>query len=378
MPDKKLYTLPIPNDAQMSASSSQQRQVAKQGGLAGNLPSTEGVGLKPGSFTISGQYRALYANLMARELEELFDAGDINEVPYFTPSSADAKDGYYTLENVDVSPVKPQEPDFQQFTGNITRVGSQRTHWRAVHSTPDSTVTNDFGSTTTPYVTAPATATMVRWYDEVGKQTEAATVASTTTTEHIDVDLYDASASSFTDPTLIFTVPYTDEGKGDPLVWDDQGHGFANRTDADGIPQWEKVFSTTHNFVGVPVVTNGHVRLYFDFPNNSLAVEEYSAGSWSDVALGTSDWQLTDFEPYRFGVETVEAQVEFEDTSSSGEYRFDMVLHRGWQWPQWLRPVDESNAPEQDLIDLLNSVASSIDTDPQMEQTVVPRSEVRK
>lgn len=375
---RTLYTLPLPTDAQTSTGQEHRRQLSKQGTVDGSDPVAEAVSTDPNEFTLEGQFRGRYADVMATEIEELFSAGDVREVPFFGDFDGPA-DGYYTLETVDVNPVHPGVDDLDQFNGRITYVGSRRSHWRALDCAP-APVENDFGSEETALVGVPATASKARWFDAVSKQREEATPIETHSAEHADVAVYDALDASFEDPTLIYDVPYDAEGPIDPMVWDDRGEG--DREDGDGVPQWQDVFDTRHNYVGDPVLSNGLVRLFVDEDANDLTAEEWDDGAdeWSAVALGTSDWELFDLDITRIGIERVEAQVEFWDPTASPTeyYSLDMLLRSGATEPQWIRPEDETSATPSGLQDLLDPVASAHAQSAQATQTVISRAEVRR
>lgn len=380
MSDRWLYVLPLPGNARTTSRQEVQQSVAKQGVVDQGVPVTETVALDPGEFALAGRIAGKNAAVMAEEFEELFEA-DVGPLPFFRDGSASGpKDGYYAAERFSTEPVNASVADLQEITdGRIALQGTDRSHWRAL-TTDATSPSTDFGSTSRADVGVRASATTVRWFDPRGKQIEEATVQATRTTEGGDVELYDADAASFVDPTLIYSLAYADEGDVDPLVWDDKGN--AAREDGSNDLQWQHVFDTRHHFDGKPVVSNGLARLTFDESANSLSAEEWNSGtsSWDAKSLGTSDWELFDVDLQRIGLERVDAQVEFRDPTQSptAYYNLDMVLHRGYLWPQWLRTEDSDSSTPSGLQTKLDPIASAITRHPQATQTLVERSETQE
>ena len=378
MPNKNLYALSIPQDSQTLTRSQIKRNTATHGILGQDTAAVQSISLEPGQQLLRGQFRGKYSSIMAEEIEQLFNAGGIESVPFFTVGSQSKEDGYYALKNVDVEPLDPRGDGVHKFDGVLTKEGTRESKRRVV-ATTERQAENDFGNNQTAYVGVPSTAKDVRWLDSESGQTEAVTVVETRTAEHGDVDVVDAKASSYTDPTLVYDLAYDQEGKVDPVVWDDHGRA---KLDSDGINSWQWVFSTAHEYSGNPVCDNGLVRLTFDVAANTLSVEEWdsSTSTWSAVALGTSSWEFAGLDVTEIGLASIDAQVRFQDPSQSptAEYHLNMSLKRGWEWPLWTVPENETPPTPAGLQDLLAPVASGSDYDPQEQQTLIAREEVRK
>jgi hypothetical protein len=360
MNERILYTLKIPEDAQTSTSSTKRRNISESSVVAGGQSTAESISLQPGEQRLTGSYRGRYAERMAAKFEELFDAGDIEEVPLYGRERQLPSDGYYVLRDVEQQPQDPRgfgEDGIYRFDGALKKTGTRNTHWRATDTTLVQ-VDNDFGNDTTGYIGSPAAATKVRWYDGVGT-TEAASVVATRSAEYRDVDIYDADASSF-----------------DVIVWDDHG---GSKTDTDGVLQWQRVFDAGHKFAGNALISNGLLRLRFAGSVPELTAQEWddAAGAWSDVALGASDWELLDLDITTLAMARVDAQVRFENTSDGSEYPLNMSLKRGYPDAQWSIPENESGPIPSGLQDKLDPVADSSVVDPQEDKTLVAREEVR-
>ncbi len=386
MPDRRIYTLSIPAGVQESASTDLRRQLATSGTVTPGPAQAESIATDPDERRLEGHFgHETFGPILAAEFEELFGAADVGAVPYVVVGAEDPRDGYYELgSQCRVEPGHPADDAIWRFrNARLTRVGSRRSHWRAVRTNQEFRNDYDFGSTETAAVGIPAAASKVRWFDAETGAREEATATTTRTGEFGDVDVYDADASSFAAPTLIYDVAYADDARADLRVWDTRG--TADRDDADGTPQWQMVFDPSHDYVGVPAVSNKLLRLTFDEPNNSLSAERWGAGSsaWTSQSLGTSDWELFDVDVYYLGVERVEAQVEFRDPTQSPTafHSLDMRLWRGGADAQWVRTrtdKESATAPPQGLQDLLAPIATSNTMSARADAGLVGRSEARK
>jgi hypothetical protein len=378
MNERILYVLKIPEDAQTATSSTKRRNISESSVVAGGQSTAESISLQPGEQRLTGSYRGRYAERMAAKFEELFDAGDIEEVPLYGRERQLPSDGYYVLRDVEQQPQDPRgfgEDGIYRFDGALKKTGTRNTHWRATDTTLVQ-VDNDFGNDTTGYIGAPAAATKVRWYDGVGT-TEAVSAVATRSAEHRNVDVYDADASSFEDPALIYDVRLDEDAWVDVIVWDDHG---GSKTDNDGVLQWQRVFDAGHEYSGNALISNGLLRLTFDEDVPELTAEEWDDANqtWSSVSLGTSDWEFRDLDVTHLSSARVDAQVLFENTSTSEEYALDMSLKRGYHDALWARPENESDPTPSGLQTKLDPIASTSVVDPEESKTLIPREEVRK
>ncbi|NEU57098.1 hypothetical protein [Halorussus sp. MSC15.2] len=375
MTDRKLYTLTIPADSQTSARTKTKRNTSKQGVLDEDVGVVESLSTDPDRRQVRGQYRGVRAELMATELAELFEASQFEAVGYAAADGSTPVDGYYTPETLDVRRLDPREGGVVAFKGAMSRAGTRESHRRAVE-TAVVQVENDFGNEQTASIGIPAKATDVRWFDRETGQTEPVSTVETRAAEHGDVNVVGGRNTPFDDATLVYDLPYADEGKADVVIWDDHSRA---KYDGDALNTWQRAFSTAHEFSGVPVVDNSLVRVHLD-ASAGLSVESWdsSTSSWSSVALGTSNWSFDAWDITRISPTRVTVQCRFVNSSSSSSpFHLDMSVKRGWQWPQWTVPTGETPPTPSGLQDLLSPVADGQDYQPQSEQGLIAREEVR-
>lgn len=395
MAKRILYTQAVPDRAQSEDRMQVQRNVSKQGVVEGEQASTETVSLAPDQELLQSWFRGKYAQIMADEFEELFSAPGIDEVPFYVPNSNQKVNGYYSLENVQPQRGDPRTDKVHMFDGTYTRIGTRKTHWRAVRSAPED-VDNDFGSDSTEEVAIHERATDVRWFDETGGTTESATVQRNETGEFAHTDIYDTSEPSFNDPILIYSLPYEHEGRVDVRVWDDHnrvknqeefsepkvGSSTVGSTSTGGsntVSSWQKVFHPEHEFTGRVIVENGILRLKFYEDSGFIRARRWSEamGDYEKVSLGSTDWRMRDIDLTFIGMHRVEAQVTFRDSSGT-EYRLDLVLSRGQTSALWTQPTNESSNAPSDLQTRLDPVARTTDRDAKGDSTLFRREAVRK
>lgn len=387
MTDRRLYVQAIPSDSQTLTKSQLRRQLASFGAVSGGQSTVESISLDPGEQRLRGQYRGKYAAKMASELEELFSADGITTVPYYGVDETTTEDGYYALGgggSVTVGRLDPREDALQEFDGTLTKEGTRASQWRAVATEPTSVADRSWaGNTTTALVGVPAAATQVQWFDASTGATADPSVVETRQCEFGAIEIYDAEAAPYSTPTLIYGLDYAEEGGVDCRVWDDRGAGLANRTDSEGVLQWQKVYRADHEFAvtsgALAIVDSGRLRLAFDESAKSLTAQRWddAAGAWSDVALGSSNWVFATLDVQVIGAAVVEAQVTFRDPSQSptATYTLEMLLPRGYASALWLYPVGEGPVPSG-LQTLLDPIASAQTNDPQPSKGLVAKSEV--
>jgi len=366
----------LPRGGERGGTGGRASSLTAAGNLSEGEPVVDDIASQPGDYSPSGVYRGRYARKMAQELEELGSSGAISTVALFdqTTGADHPRAGYYVVESGDTNAERAQSDRLQKWSLTLRRQGTKASHWRAVQTT-ESNPRNDFGNdTSSALIGVPAAASKTRWYNEETHETESASVASTVTGEFGDVDRYDTTASSYSSPTLLFEIDYSEEEDLDLRVWDTREE--ASKTDADSAVQWQKVFDTAHDPTGSLVVDNGLLRLTFDDASQSLGVEEWDTGSssWTSKSLGTSDWRLFDTDLRRIGQCDVRGRVEFEDPTSGGFCTLTMSLQRGFTKVRWLEPTTEPTP--SGLQDLLAPIAHAGQYERSPSQTVVARDEV--
>jgi hypothetical protein len=399
MTDRLLHSLAIPENARTESRDDRQRRVSKQGQLGSGPGVARSISLEPGQQLLTGYYSGKFAALQERMIEELFDAGGIEVVPYAGRTTQTADDGYYVLENITTERPDPRVADFNRFDGRLTKKGTRSSHWRAVR-TAVQTESNPFGSAATPEFGLVDRASKVRWYDAEGGTLEDATAQRTVDGEHDPIAIYDASEPSFDDPVLLYTLPYSEEWPTDCRVWDTYDRSKVYREtqdityhvgDADATvgtatvgqsvtlevaSQWQRVFTTDHNWRGDTVLENDVLRLEIDRPETRLKAYRWDGRDeiYEVVQLGASSWRVSDLNVKRIGLATIEAQVEFSDSSGS-THNLNLDLYRGLEDSVWTNPSNEGAVPSG-LTDRLDPIAATTDDVPIATDDVIERDEV--
>jgi hypothetical protein len=315
MTDRRLYALTFPEGIQTRAENTLRKAQQRQGVLGSDTGNVESIASEPGERPLTVEYPDEYARLRATELRELA-SGLSQPLPYYGTTASTPTDGYYSVSQVNrAGPVDPRSGKFQRVRVTVTKEGTPASHWRQVMTDPVQ-VDHPFGTTTEAEVGVPAAASKVRWFNAETGATEAPTVQATRTGEDGDVDILDATASSYDAPDLLYELAFAEEGITDPRVWDDQGN--SSRTDANGALQWQKVFAASHRYEGKIVIDNDLLRVTIDEPADpGISAERYTSGSWSSVSLGASDWQVFDWDIRSVGTARVGGVAEFQDTTQS-------------------------------------------------------------
>jgi hypothetical protein len=390
---KRLYRLTIPRDSLGTNTDRTNRNVSEQGTIGSGVGSVENVSVQPGRHSLSGQYRGNDADRLAQQIKELFQASSIDKVAFFQTGDLTEDDGYYTLSGGDTSLPDSKQNNFVEFSGDITKVGTRQSHYRAVNIDTQ-TVTNTFGSTSSATFGVPADATRTFWYDSVSGSQQNATPTATVEQESAydladtsavtrDVDLFDATSAPYGDDSvLLYDLPYDEEGFTDCGVWDtrDDPNGDKIRTTEGTVAlNWGRVFVQDHQFRGNTVFENGRISLEFDLSANTITAEEWNpAGpSWDTIALGTSSgWGPIDVDFTEISEASVRAQVTFKNSDNGSIYSFDFVLTRGKDRVQILKP-ENAGTPPADLETYLAPIADDEDVDSNAEQGLRVRDEVR-
>jgi len=387
---KWIYSQPIPEWAPNRTDAKTQREASLQTALQGNA-TAESVGLQPGTGTLKGSYVGEDADWLALELRELADAPDIEAVPVHDDAGDPGFEGYYVLDSVDAGPPQPQaQARLQGYTIEFRKTGTRRTRWRSVATSKDSR-SNDFGSDQVTEIAVPAQASQVRWWDG-DADLEYPMPTETRTSEHRDLEVYDVDAAAFDDPTLLFSIPYSEEGRADCVVWDERGLGDKLGGDAYGqsgygeggygegssAVDWGRVFAPAHEFVGKVVLSSRRLRLTIDDTAGSITAEQWDEGlnTWTDVSLGSSSWEPVDVDIRTISPARLKARILFSDGSS--RYPLDAILSRGGDKVLFARTPNATSETPQGLIDLLDPIAATTIYDAQASQGLVAREDVEQ
>lgn len=382
MTNRYLYTLFLRDTGQERDSQQQRntRNTTPQPLLDQDDSSVARISADPGEQVLNGTYLGEYSEVMAGEMRELSTSAGFDSVPYYPVSGKTDQDGYYTIKSMNVGRVRQESDKAHSYDGRISRTGTRASHYVAI-DTAQRSLSNPFGSTTGAELGVPTTASETYWVNPESGASETATVQNTRAAELIDIEIFDATQSTITDPTLVFDLPHDDFDRGDVRVFDDRG---VTEFDGNGNHRWQRSFVTDHDFgTDNIVIENGLLRLRFDPGNNSLTAETYDSGtdSWSSKSLGASSWEFDAIDighrpEQRLGPTRADAITEWRDTNSASTYKLDFTLRRGQQNARFVRTPDSSSSAPSGLVSLLDPIASPLDTSFEPIQTLRPRSEV--
>lgn len=407
MTDRRLYTVSIPEHAQTQGEDSDSRNVGDLAAVAGGSGSVTPLGTDAKQRTLSVQYKGYNDDVMAMMLQELASSDDLETVPYFgvNPDGEHVhteRDGYYTVESADHSTPDDRVSDFPTVKMTVKRTGTQKTHWRYLTTKPV-VVDNPYGNSQAQQVGIPGSARKVQWYDRDTNSTHAVP-DRTAATKYGDVNIYRAEDCPYTRMALVYEVPYPDEGKTDVAVYDTRGHDSKTDTlEGQTVMEWQRVFSTDHEYEGEMVVSNGRRRLFINDETNNLAYEEWtppgdgygnsygqayglgdSAGGWENIVLGTQSgtYYVTDVDLTTIDYSRVAGRLTFSDPDDDSVSSFVMafVLARGAGGFVYYEPEDLAGAQgvrHGDIDEQLEPSASDRTYAMGENQTVRKRSEVR-
>lgn len=375
----------------MSRSSATSQGISKLRELQGESAIVEAVGSRPNERTLEAEFRGVYAEQMAREMEEMFDSDTMPALALFRVEQDDATsvlkssdNGYYRLESADIRPVDPrnEQRTHWRFSGRLIRKGDLST-FRRVIETKVNSVDNPFGSTSEALVGIDSSARDARWFSKSG-QREPASATSTPRTEKSETSVYDATNSTYSDPTLVYRMPYDKERLGSITLWDDWGNNSKTTTiDNQTVIQWQRVYSSEHHAPdGVNLITdNGRFRCRLAEDNPVQDAEEWDAGNnqWSSISLDATDWELADVDATHVGAERVTIYTEWRDptVSPNNYYPLWCTISMGPKFPVWYVPDNESRSIPGDLEDHLRPIASDVGSIPMATKSLWEKKRVR-
>lgn len=380
---KYLYTSPLPEASQPTQSNSLAKQLAELGLLEGGDTAVESISSEAADLSLDGQIRwgEEISKLVAAELDELSGSA-LSSLPLYRDGDREPQEGWYEIASADVEPMHANERSVWEYTLSLTKVGKRASHYRSIR-TNRTQLDHPFGNDLTPLIGIPSTAEKVRWFDRSSITRAEATPTSTVATAGVSIDLYDvdtgASALGGAEPELLYDVDYDTDRRAGCRVYDTLGN--ASKTDADGVRQWQLVHSPQHDPQGSLVLSSLALRLKADEGGNSLTAEQWDSGSssWSAVSLGSSDWELFEWDVREIAPDRVVSIVEYRDPTQSptAYYTLRAILHRGNNLVQWDREGLEDTATPNNLQTLLDPIASTSIKDSGETQGLTRRSGVK-
>lgn len=364
MARRQLYALPFFDDDLQREGIQANRQQARQSQLTDGPPQVRFIASEPGERRLRGHFDGLYADVMGSEMRELLAAGDIRQVPYYVVNESVPWEGYYAPSRTDdADRAEPTTDSVQSFDGVLDFEGTNASHLREV-SVSNSTVTNPFGNASTQTLFLANTSTGAKWISQQGDSVEDATVQNTFNGEREDFDEFDATEPAFAGNesyALVYDIPYDDEWQSDPTVWDDHDRNQS----IDGIaPTWARVYDAGHAYNGSKVVETGRMRLLPVPATNTFTAQQWNdtSSQYENVSLGSSDWQLTDFDIRRIGLERVRARTGWENSSDTTQtYELEAEVLRGQNETHFYEPENANSSTPSGLVTLLDPIA--MDTD---------------
>lgn len=415
-----LYTQPIPDRALETDRRSVRQQLTNQAVLNGSADA-KALGGFAGDETLAGAYRGQDAADLARSLRELADAGDIGPVPLYDPEAPTPLEGYYAVEEVAPEAPIPQARDrLQTFRLSLSEAGTRRSQFRRLATEVVSRTQDLSTSTEEQEVRLPAAARRVRWWD--GKTaTQPAAPTATESAARGDLEVYDLTASPYSEATLLYDLPYAAEGRVDCTVWrsfgdryrGDQrvvvdgetvtvaagesqtfdspagisgtlavgGEAIIRDTEPPPYVRWARVFDPAAELGSsdLPVViSTRRLRVSVDDVAETISATRYSPAvdDWEPVPLGASSWVPIDIDFRAISAARAVARVTFAD--GSGEYALDLAFPRGATnlRPFRTRANEDTDPTPQGLIDLLKPIAATTTYGVQVDRGLVARSGV--
>ena len=380
--DLVCYALALPDVGRTQGEHRGRQDLARQTLLEDDGGAVAQVGSDAADESLEGLYRGRYAEKMAAELEELGESAGFESLPVTDREVSRPIDGYYAVENVRVDTPGGRVENVKEFVLELARRGTKASHYRTIESV-QAQVDHGWGTAEEALVGVPAAAEKVRWFDAESGDWAAAAPAETRSAELGDVEMYDLDAGEaaldVADPALIYQIDYLAEKDTDVRVYDTRGE--ADKLDAEGLPQWQKLFSTQHDLETEIVIDSGRLRLYVDDPSADLSAEEYDAGAeeWQSISLGDNpdSWAVYDADLTAVRMASARAQLVFIDEDDD-LFALDATLDRAAENVLFSIPPDEDGPVPDSLEDWLDPIASTSIVDPQPTKTLTSRSRVRK
>lgn len=290
----QLYQTALPAAQANTSDEGVRAQIQQSGLLQEGGTATEKIASENIDLVIEGEIElgATFAEKLATEIESIGES-DYSGIPLYTigASNGGRNAGYYEVEQVDVSPAHPVTGESYAYTVGLKSSETRQDKWTAIQTSSEDVQTG-LATGSNSLIGLPATATKARWFSESSGK-ENATVSSTVSAEFGDVDLYDPTSTSITNPILLYELAYSDTGDVDVRVYDDKGVSKTYSVSSGGTTveasQWPHAYHTSYEFEGDPVVDNGLLRVRFDEPNSVVEAYEWDTTLYT-AADSTTDW----------------------------------------------------------------------------------------
>ena len=377
MTDLALYTAVVPRDSQQTRRTQASRTVQLDSTINADFGVVESAGSDPDAVPLTGTLRGKYSDMMASELRELASNDSIKEVPLRGIDETFNDQGYYSIRSADIDQIDPRSPNLQRYDLKLSKSGTRTSHYRAVETSPTD-IDNPWESNDNAWVYIAERSENVRWWDGAGNDIEAGVPGQLVTTQFPNAEGYNAADVGFAAPTLVYEVAYDEEHYHDARLYDDRG--FTNtRADSDGIRQWQRVMSSTHEFEGDMVFENAKIRVFIDRSTGDIEWEKFTGLGYSSQSMGTdSSWLLRDITFNAIGQAKVEMQWQFEDGTSGDYYHLNVSHQRALDGFLASVPSGEGAIPSALKTELGPLMVSGPGQDAQPVMTTIPKRELNK
>lgn len=392
----RLYTTPLPDSQATSSDEGVRAQIQQSGLLEQGGAATEKISADSIDLVIEGtiEFGGRFSRKVADELESLGES-EYSGLPVYDPAGGGRNTGYYELEQVDVSPSHPVNGDAFEYTAGLKFTGTRADVWSGV-ATNSEDVQTGLATGSNSLIALPSTASKVRWFSEsAGK--EPASPGDTVTGEFGQVDQYDPTDTSITNPMLLYELPYADTGGMDVRVYDDHNRDkyyevvadsesvststLVGGTDVGGVrqraSQWTHAYHTSFEFEGRPVVDNGLLRLRFD--ENAGVVEAYEwdtgTSSWTQLTVNMGDYELVDADFEEIGPMDARVYTEWYDTVDDRLEQAIISVQRGL--PRAIARYPSGTTQTSGLESVLSGFVGDYSTDNKPSRRLQARGEVK-
>ncbi|WP_436344493.1 hypothetical protein [Natronorubrum sp. FCH18a] len=384
---KYLYNLPLPEASTNNESDRLGQRLAEMGVLGEDSTSVESIASEAADLRLEGQIRwgEDISTMIATELDELADSS-LGNLPLFRRGGGYSNAGYYEIASADVDPLHANQRDVWAWTLDLTFVGRQATHFRAVETNPFQ-VDHEFGNGLQTMIAVPTSARKVRWMNLDDKSTELAEPVETRPAANTDMGVYDLTDASWYDPppfdqdapVLVYESAYSNDVRAGARVYDTRGYDGKFSNSGDGPRQWQTVHTTEHDIDNPVVMSNGLLRLWIDEDAGTVDAQEWdsSTDSWIDVGLEQpASVELFDVDLTSVSMIRDHAQLTFDVAGDL--FALDAIVATGAEDVLFSIPDGETGPIPTDLEDWLNPIASGGIVDVQGAKTLVRRREVRR
>lgn len=401
---KQLHTSAlIERDLQSTDAGSLGAQLSEIGVLDSDAVSVDKLSSAAADVRLEGLFRPPVFDppeMDATELEELAESA-LTTLPLFRPDGTYPKSGWYEIDSADVSPLHPNAENIWRYDVDLTKVGTNGSHFRVVETSPRD-VEHDFGSEETAEIALPASARKVRWIDLGSRETAVATAETSRQTNAGEVDIYDIGAGETAldvadgdSVGLVYAIDYAADAQ-TPRVYDTRGNNSSigdrdAKFDIDGVRRWQLVHATDHDVDDALALSSRALRILVSEPDTSatggiVAFEYDDEDGYQEVSLPDTGWLPLDLDVVEIRQHRIRAQLLLQESGGAGAfssnggdlYAVEIVLEHGMDEALVYRPPGVDEPMPNGVHDLFDPIASSSTVDVGARRELLARNDVRK